>query len=201
MLVAGIKSRPVYTGLTIQPRARRHIFALEGEGAKALLDQQPALDETALARSEILYVARGSQGSGLDEALRRLGADMFFTAPTIATLLFRLKGSLATAHMGTRLYLSGTEGFIGQAMLVALDYGMDHASVITEHRGSLARRVQCVHCKGITDDVTTSPFACSHCGLPLLVRDHYSRRLAAFQGVNIDAEEPGSAPDPEELFL
>ncbi|MBB3523820.1 MULTISPECIES: dimethylamine monooxygenase subunit DmmA family protein [Rhizobium] len=201
MLVAGIKSRPVYTGLTIQPRARRHIFALEGEGAKALLDQQPALDETALARSEILYVARGSQGSGLDEALRRLGADMFFTAPTIATLLFRLKGSLATAHMGTRLYISGTEGFIGQAMLVGLDYGMDHASVITEHRGSLARRVQCVHCKGITDDVTTSPFACSHCGLPLLVRDHYSRRLAAFQGVNIDAEEPGSAPDPEELFL
>ncbi|NNH60990.1 hypothetical protein HLI01_30165 [Rhizobium laguerreae] len=201
MLVAGIKSRPVYTGLTIQPRARRHIFALEGEGAKALLDQQPALDETALSRSEILYVARGSKGTGLDEALARLGADMFFTAPTIATLLFRLKGSLATAHMGTRLYLSGTEGFIGQAMLVALDYGMDHASVITEHRGSLARRVQCVHCKGITDDVTTSPFTCSHCGLPLLVRDHYSRRLAAFQGVNIDAEEPGSAPDPEELFL
>ncbi|MGM5059475.1 dimethylamine monooxygenase subunit DmmA family protein [Rhizobium sp. 814_E9_N1_1] len=201
MLVAGIKSRPVYSGLTIQPRARRHIFALEGEGAKALLDQQPALDETALARGEILYVARGSQGTGLDEALRRLGADMFFTAPTIATLLFRLKGSLATAHMGTRLYLSGTEGFIGQAMLVALDYGMDHASVITEHRGSLARRVQCVHCKGITDDVTTSPFACSHCRLPLLVRDHYSRRLAAFQGVNIDAEEPGSAPDPEDLFL
>ncbi|MBY3049994.1 MULTISPECIES: dimethylamine monooxygenase subunit DmmA family protein [Rhizobium] len=201
MLVAGIKSRPVYAGLTIQPRARRHIFALEGEGAKALLDQQPALDETALSRSEILYVARGSQGTGLDETLRRLGADMFFTAPTIATLLFRLKGSLATAHMGTRLYLSGTEGFIGQAMLVALDYGVDHASVITEHRGSLARRVQCVHCKGITDDVTTSPFTCSHCGLPLLVRDHYSRRLAAFQGVNIDAEEPGSAPDPEELFL
>ncbi|MBY5553977.1 hypothetical protein HFO41_23620 [Rhizobium leguminosarum] len=201
MLVAGIKSRPVYTGLTIQPRARRHIFALEGEGAKALLDQQPALNETALSRSEILYVARGSQGTGLDETLRRLGADMFFTAPTIATLLFRLKGSLATAHMGTRLYLSGTEGFIGQAMLVALDYGVDHASVITEHRGSLARRVQCVHCKGITDDVTTSPFTCSHCRLPLLVRDHYSRRLAAFQGVNIDAEEPGSAPDPEELFL
>ncbi len=38
------------------------------------------------------------------------------TAPTIATLLFRLKGSLSTAHMGTRLYIAGTEGFIGQAM-------------------------------------------------------------------------------------
>jgi hypothetical protein len=201
MLVAGIKSRPVYKGLSIQPRARHHIFALEGEGALALLDQKAALDDTVLSRSEILYVARGSKGKGHDEALHDLGADMFFTAPTIATLLFRLKGSFAGAHMGTRLYVAGTEGFIGQAMIVALDYGMDQASVITEHRGSLARRVQCVHCKGITDDVTTSPFNCSHCELPLLVRDHYSRRLGAFQGVNIDAEEPGSAPDPEELFL
>jgi predicted RNA-binding Zn-ribbon protein involved in translation (DUF1610 family) len=201
MLVAGIKSRPVYSGLAIKPYARRHLFALEGEGAKALLEQRSALDETALSRSEILYVARGSQGAGHDEALRKLGADMFYVAPTISTLLFRLKGSLTSARMGTRLYISGTEGFIGQVMMVALEYGMDHASVITEHRGSLARRVQCVHCKGITDDVTHSPFTCSHCGLPLLVRDHYSRRLGAFQGVNIDAEEPGSAPDPEELFL
>ncbi|MFS8111864.1 dimethylamine monooxygenase subunit DmmA family protein [Rhizobium jaguaris] len=201
MLVEGIKSRPVYKGLIIQPKARKHIFALEGEGALALLEQQAALDEAALARSEVLYVARGSRGKGHDEILRRFGADMFFAAPTIATLLFRLKGSLATAHMGTRLYIAGTEGFIGQAMMVALDYGMDHASVMTEHRGSLARRVQCVHCKGITEDVTHSPFTCSHCGLPLLVRDHYSRRLGAFQGVNIDAEEPGNAPDPEELFL
>lgn len=201
MLVEGIKSRPVYKGLTIQPQARHHIFALEGEGAHALLDQQAALDAGILSRSEILYVARGSQGTGHDEALRHLDADMFFVAPTIATLLFRLKGSLTTARMGTRLYLAGTEGFIGQAMMVALDHGMGHASIITEHRGSLARRVQCVHCKGITDNVTHSPFTCSHCGLPLLVRDHYSRRLGAFQGVNIDAEEPGSAPDPEELFL
>ncbi|KAA1183844.1 hypothetical protein FP026_07405 [Rhizobium tropici] len=201
MLVEGIKSRPVYKGLSIQPHARRHLFALEGEGANALLDQMAGLDDTILSRSEVLYVARRSQGKGHDAALRRLGADMFFTAPTIATLLFRLKGSLATAHMGTRLYIAGTEGFIGQAMMVALDYGMDHASIMTEHRGSLARRVQCVHCKGITDDVTHSPFNCSHCGLPLLVRDHYSRRLGAFQGVNVDAEEPGTAPDPEELFL
>ncbi|MBB6489362.1 dimethylamine monooxygenase subunit DmmA family protein [Rhizobium lusitanum] len=201
MLVEGIKSRPVYHGLAIQPHARRHLFVLEGEGALALLDQGSMLDDATLSRSEILYVARGSQGKGHDGALRRLGADMFFTAPTIGTLLFRLRGSLSTAHMGTRLYIAGTEGFIGQAMMVALDLGMDHASIMTEHRGSLARRVQCVHCKGTTDDVTHSPFTCSHCGLSLLVRDHYSRRLGAFQGVNIDAEEPGSAPDPEELFL
>ncbi|TCU20061.1 dimethylamine monooxygenase subunit DmmA family protein [Rhizobium sullae] len=201
MLVAGIKSRPVYKGLYIEPHAKRHIFALEGEGATALVDRKPALVETIRSRSEILYVARGSKGQGHDTALLSLGTDVFWTAPTIATLLFRLKGLLATAHMGVRLYIAGTEGFIGQAMMVGLEHGMDHASIITEHRGSLARRVQCVHCKGITDDVTASPFTCSHCALTLLVRDHYSRRLGAFQGVNIDAEEPGSAPDPEELFL
>ena len=67
-------------------------------------------------------------------------------------------------------------------------------------RGSAARRVQCVHCKGITDNVRISPFTCSHCGLSLLVRDHYSRRIGAFQGVCIDAEEPGTVPQPEELF-
>ncbi len=200
MLVQGIKSRPVYKGLVIDPHARRHLFALEGEGALALLEQAGGLDAAIFGRSEILYVPAGSAGESHGEKLAGLGADMFWTGPTIATLLFRLKGSLANATMGTRLSIAGTEGFIGQVMQVALDSGMDFNSIPTEHRGSLARRVQCVHCKGITDNVTSSPFACSHCGLPLLVRDHYSRRLAAFQGVNIDAEDPGTAPEPEELF-
>jgi len=201
MLVQGIKSRPQYKGISIDPHARRHLFALEGEGALALLEQAGGLTADLAGRSEILYVARGSQGQDHGQALTALGADICWSAPTIPTLLFRLRGSLANARMGTRLYIAGTEGFIGQAMQVALDAGIDHDSIPTEHRGSLARRVQCVHCKGTTDNVTTSPVTCSHCGLSLLVRDHYSRRLGAFQGVNIDAEEPGTAPDPEELFL
>ncbi|CAN7698986.1 dimethylamine monooxygenase subunit DmmA family protein [Rhizobium sp. LjRoot254] len=200
MLVQGIKSRPTYRGIAIEPHAKRHIIALEGEGALALTEQRQALTPEILSRCEVLYVPRSSRGQDHDLALAALGADVFWQAPTIATLLFRLKASLTNATMGTRLYISGTEGFIGQAMQIALDLGMDFNSIPTEHRGSLARRVQCVHCKGITENVTVSPFQCSHCGLSLLVRDHYSRRLAAFQGVNIDAEEPGTAPDPEELF-
>ncbi len=200
MLVQGIKSRPTYRGIAVDPHARQHIFALEGEGALALTEQGEALTATVLARSEILYVPGGSQGRDHHLALAQLGADIVWQAPTIATLLFRLKGSLNNATMGTRLYIAGTEGFIGQAMQIALDLGMDFNSIPTEHRGSLARRVQCVHCKGTTENVTVTPFTCSHCGLTLLVRDHYSRRLAAFQGVNIDAEEPGTAPTPEELF-
>ena len=41
---------------------------------------------------------------------------------------------------------------------------------------------------------------CSHCGLTLLVRDHYSRRLGAFQGVCINAEGPAEIPPVEELY-
>jgi predicted RNA-binding Zn-ribbon protein involved in translation (DUF1610 family) len=196
MLVVGIKSRPVYKGLVIDIHSTRHVFALEGEGAQALIDQTKSVGTEFLTKAEILYVGPENHAG----TLRALKPFDFWTAPTIPVLLNRLKAALQAAKMGTRFYISGTEGFIGQAMQVALDLGIDFNSIRTEHRGSTARRVQCVHCKGITDNVTTSPFKCSHCGLPLLVRDHYSRRYGAFQGVNIDAEEPGSAPKPEVLF-
>jgi hypothetical protein len=200
MADAAIKSRPVYQGLKISPHARRHLFALEGEGALALADQAAAAGNEFRARADVLYVAHGSQPREHHTLIRQLGVRDFWQAPTIPTLLTRLRATLSTATMGTRLYIAGTEGFIGQAMQVALEFGIDPNSICTEHRGSLARRVQCVHCKGITDHVTTSPCTCSHCGLALLVRDHYSRRIGAFQGVNIDAEVPGSAPAPQELF-
>jgi len=200
MASAVIKSRPVYPGLTIQPHARRHLFVLEGEGALALAALVDASNTSFLSCADVLYVAHGSQPREHGATLRQLGLRDFWEAPTVPTLLTRLRATLATATMGTRLYVAGTEGFIGQAMQIAIELGVDPASILTEHRGSLARRVQCVHCKGITDHVTTTPFRCSHCGLALFVRDHYSRRIGAFQGVNIDAEAPGTVPPPEELF-
>ena len=102
--------------------------------------------------------------------------------------------------MGLQIYLAGTEGLIGQAMQEAIAAGFPADAIQTEHRGSTARRVQCVHCKGITEDVTTDPFVCAHCGLNLFVRDHYSRRMAAFQGVCVDAEDPGQVPPSKGLY-
>jgi predicted RNA-binding Zn-ribbon protein involved in translation (DUF1610 family) len=139
------------------------------------------------------------------EMLPRVGASTpppvyFEAAGVVITLVLVGRWIEMRATMRTRIYVAGTEGFIGQVMRETLDFGVDHKSIRNEHRGSEARRVQCVHCKGITEDVKTSPYQCTHCGLNLLVRDHYSRRLAAFQGVSIEAEEPGTAPAPEELF-
>jgi dimethylamine monooxygenase subunit C len=193
MLVKGIKSRPVYNGIAIDPNAKRHLFVLQGEGALCLLDQKPIKAE--MDKADILYVDTAHEA-----ALQALQPNDIWKGITIPVLLNRLDVVLSTERMGTRLYLAGTEGFIGQTMRVALAHDLDFNSIKTEHRGSEARRVQCVHCKGITDDVKTQPVTCSHCGLSLLVRDHYSRRIGAFQGVCIDAEEPGTAPAPEVIF-
>jgi dimethylamine monooxygenase subunit C len=193
MLVKGIKSRPVYSGIMVDPLAKRHLFVLQGEGALCLLDQKP--DNAEMAKADILYV-----DTAHEKALQGMQPNDIWKGITIPVLLNRLDVVLTTERMGTRLYLAGTEGFIGQTMRVALAHGLDFNSIKTEHRGSEARRVQCVHCKGITDDVKTQPVRCSHCGLSLLVRDHYSRRIGAFQGVCIDAEEPDTAPAPEVIF-
>lgn len=199
MLVSDIKSRPIYKGLKIDEQARSHLIAAEGEGALAVIETFGAAPD-ALARTTMIYVPGGSAGAGHAERLALLGFDAFHPMPSQATAIIRLNGFLATAAMGVRLYAAGVEGFVGQVIAAALAHGVDHQSILTEHRGSLARRVQCVHCKGMTENVTVSPVTCAHCGVPLLVRDHYSRRLGAFQGVSIDAECPGEVPPAEELY-
>ena len=193
-----ILSRPVYGTLSPQP-GREHLFVADAEGAEAILDLAAGAPEGFFAAAQIVYIPRGADPS-LVERLNALSPAMFYEGPSIAAALPRLKQTLATARMGLRVYLSGTEGLIGQAMQAALEAGIDHSSIQTEHRGSLARRVQCVHCKGVTEDVTTQPVTCAHCGLLLFVRDHYSRRLAAFQGVCINAEDRSEVPAAEVAF-
>lgn len=174
----------------------------DGEGAGAITDlfgRAGAGAADLLASTQIIYMP-GPNGTDQSDRLAALNAWSFFRANDFATAQPRLKKVLADAHMGLQIYLAGTEGLIGQVQREAMEAGLPHKAVQTEFRGSTVRRVQCVHCKGITENVRTDPFKCSHCGLNLFVRDHYSRRLAAFQGVNIDAEDPGQVPAAVERF-
>ena len=190
-----IKSRPVYAPLQPRPGAF-HLIVADGEGAEAVTDMLAKAPEAGnlLAAAHIMYCP-GPTGTDLSARLEALGAAQFFRAPTIPAILPRLARVLSAAHMGSQFYLAGTEGLIGQAEREIMNTGFPFAAIQKEHRGSTLRRVQCVHCKGITENVATDPFQCSHCGLNLYVRDHYSRRMAAFQGVNIDAEDPGLVPE------
>ncbi|TIQ78047.1 MAG: hypothetical protein E5X39_22000, partial [Mesorhizobium sp.] len=183
--------------LSPQP-GKHHLFVADAEGALAISELGAKAPDGFFADAHIIFIP-GQDGRHV-AALEALKPAQFYQGPSFASALPRLKQTLANAHMGLRLYLAGTEGLIGQAMQAALEAGIDHTSIQTEHRGSLARRIQCVHCKGITENVTTQPATCSHCGLLLLVRDHYSRRLAAFQGVCINAEDRSEIPPTEEIF-
>ena len=202
MLSPSIFSRPIYPGLRVDRFAKVNLILAEGEGAQAVLDLARDVHATPafFARTTLLLCANGaSMGSAVAD-LEALVPGALWTLPTIDTTMFRLRGVLQTATMGTRIYAAGTEPFIGRVIAEAATFGVDPRSVITEHRGSLRRRVQCVHCKGMMEEVTHSPVTCAHCGLSLFVRDHFSRRLGAFQGVCIDAEAPGDIPAAEELY-
>ncbi len=195
-----IRSRPVYGELAPRPGSF-HLIVADGEGADAVAQLFARADDSKamLAKSHILYTA-GPNGTDLWDRIEALGAAQAQKAASIPTLLFRLARVLQDMQMGAQIYLTGTEGLIGQAERDIMALGFPHSDIQKEHRGSTVRRVQCVHCKGITENVRTDPFECSHCGLHLFVRDHYSRRLAAFQGVNIDAEDKGQIPPAVERF-
>ncbi len=188
-----IRSRPVYG--TLEPRAgAAHLLIADAHGAEAILD---VATPDMMAKAHIIYIPKGT---GFGDRLRAINPAQYYEGPSYAAALSRIQRVLSDAAMGLQIYLTGTEGLMGQAQIAAMQSRHDYTAIQTEHRGSLARRMQCVQCKGITEDVILDPFECSHCGLNLFVRDHYSRRIAAFQGVCIDAEDPGNVPPSQEIY-
>lgn len=200
MLVQGIKSRPYYPGLKPDYHASNHIVIADGEGALAVVDMFAEAEEGLKGTVAIVFAESGATGGDYKAALERLPVDRIHVCPSILTAMTKLSALLSGAKMGTRVYATGTETLIGLAVQMAQNYGLDPRAVKTEHRGSLARRVQCVHCKGFTEGVTTNIVTCSHCGESLLVRDHYSRRIGAFMGVSANAEDRSELPESEEVF-
>jgi predicted RNA-binding Zn-ribbon protein involved in translation (DUF1610 family) len=202
MLVEGIKSRPVYTTLAPRP-GREHLVMTDDGGAPAALALLAAADPTFLARAILIHAPPpdGSSGSAaVGRSLSAAGAATVLLGSDEDQAIGTLRDALEDARMGTQVYVAGTENLIARVVEVGLQAGLELGAIMAEHRGSHERRVQCVHCKTVIDHVTTQPVRCPGCGLALLVRDHYSRRIGAFQGVCVDAEAPGSAPDPEAAF-
>jgi len=199
MMPSTIKSRPVYTGLRAVPTAVSNLVALEAAGAAAVLRMLADAPPGFAGRTHLLYADDAGQADAL-ERVRALRTRRLDVVPGPDEVLRLLDDLLGAATMGTRLYAAGSEGFVGRVVRLGIDHGIDHKSVLTEHGGSLARRVQCVHCKHTTERVTASVFECGGCGTLLFVRDHYSRRLAAFQGVCVNAEDPTERPAPEEAY-
>lgn len=190
-------SKPQYAPLTYQP-AGASLFIADGDGVFAILDFAKSVPKAFWPTAELIYLRRDQSEDNV-EKLRALDAGMFYVAPDYNAASQVIAKALQDAKIGTQIYLAGSEGVMGQALRDAMNAGFSHQAIQKEQRGPNARRMQCVHCKGITEDVQTDPFVCAHCKQTLFVRDHYSRRLAAYQAVRVDADNPGNIPKPVEL--
>ena len=203
MLITGIKSKPVYAPLQPDLRGRYHLMVGHGVGGEPLMrvlgELQAAAPATA-ARTRILYVTDASASADTIGLVRSANvADMQLFEQSDA-LLAALQSVLTDSLMGTRLYVAGPESFMGLVMRLALQFNLNKDEVRAEECGTLARRVYCIHCRAASENVRTNITQCA-CGRWLVVRDHYSRRLAAYMGVMVDAEAPGELPAIKEVFL
>lgn len=199
MLITGIKSRPVYDRLQPMAGGLRHLIVGQGSGGAAMLRLIGEMTPEQRQASTLLYSTESFSGHNHLTALRQAEAGDLQVFDSNQALIESLRSQLESARMGTRLYLSGSESFIGTAMQAANAVDLNRDEVLREHSGTLVRRVWCAHCDTYTENVTQRVFTCPGCQLNLVVRDHYSRRLAAFQGIKADGEVPGELPAAEEL--
>nr|WP_306919213.1 MULTISPECIES: dimethylamine monooxygenase subunit DmmA family protein [unclassified Arthrobacter] len=189
----------MYDELTPMTSGLGHVTAAQGSGGKPLVRLLGEMNPDQLAATTVLYSTESFTGQNYLADIQKFKVCGLIVFPANADAVRGLDAFLATAKMGTRLYISGSEGFIGTSMQVATSYGMNRDEVLREHAGSFSRRVWCAHCSHYSENVTRRVFACPGCELNLIVRDHYSGRLAAFQGVKADSEVPGELPENEEL--
>jgi hypothetical protein len=182
-----IKSRPIYEPFRIDLAGRAHLIVSD---LPALPEDLGELEFSNIEIWVVHLVAPGIQAQDGDARAFRAVAD----------LLAALSVRLAREPVGFRLYAVGTEPFLWDVNNLARAAGLGKGEILLTHAGSLRRRVYCSHCKTMNQDVTTSIVKCRGCGANLFVRDHFSRRLAAFMGVAVDAEVPGEVPEPEVLY-
>lgn len=200
MMTSLNKSRPVYAPLKADPQGTQHWFLTSGATEADLARAFEVLGTLGAAPLEIWSI---------DENLAHAGAGGVCALPHAVARHFdnegELYGALAEAlrgaRVGIRLYALGTEPFIWSVRQIAEHGGIAPEAVRVEHSGSLRRRVYCIHCRSLNESVTANVVPCAGCGRQLLVRDHFSRRLAAFMGVQADAEVPGELPPVELAYL
>lgn len=181
-----IKSRPLYSNFKLDVTGRAHLIVTN------FLEPPIALEDSldGITLWTVQTIAPGVPAPATPS--RRP-----FRATT--ELLPQLAARLAQATIGLRLYAIGSESFIWDAYNIATAAGLAPAEIFLHQAGPLVRRVYCTHCRTMQEDITLNIAPCPGCGAHLFVRDHFSRRLAAYMGVKIDAESPGETPAAEVL--
>lgn len=193
-----IRSKPVYSSLVWHEKATSHLVVAQGSGGMAVLK----IFQQMHPKQPITVLYARHSGSAIDysKTLSKVVTEGLQILESEQDALDALKSILPSMHMGMRLYVAGSEGFIWSVAGIVKTFGVEDADIMKELTSTLARSVYCVHCKAITHDVTTNIGKCSGCGRMLFVRDHFSRRFGAYMGLMVDAESPGELPEIEEIY-
>ncbi|WP_438970698.1 dimethylamine monooxygenase subunit DmmA family protein [Methylophaga sp.] len=193
-----IRSKPVYDSLVWREYATGHVVIAQGDGGLAVLKlfQQKCPREPI----KLLFADEDVAAKKYGEIIQTLVPEGLAICESEQAVLAALKEQLPECLMGTQFYVAGSERFIWAVIETLNEYGVQEQHVAKELSGTLARSVYCVHCKTISENVHHSIHPCDGCGRHLFVRDHFSRRLGAYMGVMVDAEEPGNIPAKEEIY-
>lgn len=102
----------------------------------------------------------------------------------------RLQQVLASATVGSHLYLMGDEAFMWRIHSLARNAGLDDQEIDFTQTLFGPRQVYCVHC-GLTQAApATAALTCLGCEVELEIREHFSRRLGAYIGVCRNPDQP-----------
>lgn len=108
----------------------------------------------------------------------------------------RLQQMLGSATVGSQLYIMGDEAFIWRIHGEARSAGLEDDEIDIIRTLAGPRLVYCVHC-GLTQAAGPEPLVnCIGCAVGLEVREHFSRRLGAYQGVCTNPDQPYAGARP-----
>ncbi|MEW6631055.1 MAG: dimethylamine monooxygenase subunit DmmA family protein [Pseudomonadota bacterium] len=196
-MTIGIESstKPAYGKLAWKP-AQRHIVVSDEAGLVAIERLLATACPTGADPIRVYILGREHRTGSL---LRAAPASLEVHAqePGFSAAL---SACMDTAPAASRLYVAGSEPFLSLVRRLARDRGFAADAMLAELAGSGARRAQCVHCKTVYDDIARRAFDCTRCQVTLIVRDHYSRRIGAYQAVVLYPSDPNIPALRQELL-
>jgi predicted RNA-binding Zn-ribbon protein involved in translation (DUF1610 family) len=188
-------SKPAYGTLAWRP-ARQHIVVSDEAGLIAI-ERLLAMPYPAGAGSIRIHVLGRENRTG---SLPKAADTEFELHADEAGFSVALSACMDAMPAAGRLYVAGSETFLSLVRRLARNRGVAEDVMLAELAGTGARRTQCVHCKTVYDGVAHRAFDCPRCGVTLVVRDHYSRRIGAYQAVVLHPSDPNIPALRQELL-
>jgi hypothetical protein len=180
-------SKPRYQTLVPVPEHPHHLLIGDIDG----LSRTQALHAELEEPSTLLLVGMSADQVCLEE----VGASYL----THDALIEQLPGLVKGLPAGTVCYLFGRESFIWPTITQLHALGLAREQCLAERCGPLVRDVICSHCKQRMRDVGENMVICDGCSRLLWNYDHFSPRLGAYMGFEVNAECPDEIPPREDL--